>query len=112
MGFKSPSLFWWILIFFGAGLNALYSFVLEPPFFWNPFGFITDNHVVAQQYCQFIFWYILVLLHVLEGSYALFLALRSKEEKRNAMQWFIQTLLLGYASLGLLKREIAKQHDE
>jgi hypothetical protein len=55
-----------------------------------------------------IFW-IAIFLHVFEALIARRLCQKLKIDSQNSRKWFIQTLLLGYVSLGKLRRYAAKK---
>ena len=55
-----------------------------------------------------IFW-ISMFLHVFEAILARRLCKKLNIDSKNSQKWFIQTLLLGYVSLGKLRRHAAKK---
>jgi hypothetical protein len=55
-----------------------------------------------------VFW-ISIFLHVFEAILARRLCQKLKIDPKNSQKWFIQTLLLGYVSLGKLRRYAANK---
>jgi hypothetical protein len=93
-----PPLGWWIAILAGLALNAAVAFDAGTYAWWCA-------HVTAalpQGVVQAIF-IAAVLTHVGEATYALRLAQRSGLGS-SAGGWFVQTLLLGFPSLRLLRQ--------
>jgi hypothetical protein len=56
-----------------------------------------------------IFW-IAIFLHIFEAILARQLCQRLNIDSKNSRKWFIQTLLLGYVSLGKLRQHAAKKN--
>ena len=93
-----PHIGWWIAILGWLGINAIVAFDASAYAWWC-------THVTAvipQGLVQAIF-IAAVLAHVGEATYAARLAQRSGLGS-SASGWFVQTLLLGFPSLRLLRQ--------
>lgn len=92
-----PHPVWWIAIIGGMSLTAWIAF--------NATGYQLWSEAVTAYWPQGVFQWIFWLasaVHVLEAMYAYRLAQQSGIGR--AGTWTLQTLLLGYASLHLLRR--------
>lgn len=87
---------WWVLIMGGMSLTAWIGFSTEGFALWQDW----ISTALPQTVFQWIFW-LALLAHVGEGSYAVWLA-RSKNS-RHPLLWGLQTFMLGYPSLRLLR---------
>lgn len=98
-GVDRPHIGWWIAILGGMTVLGILAYHPGAYRWWHA----NVTTLLSQGLLRFVFiaaW----LAHLGEGLYALRLAQRSG---RNAAGWFVQTFLLGYASLGLLRARIA-----
>lgn len=87
---------WWISILFGMSLTGVLALSDAGYALWS-------EHVttlISRQLVQQIF-IVAVFLHVLEASVAYRLAIKLGH-KKSAAAWALQTLMLGYPSLGKL----------
>lgn len=100
---RVPALHWWVLILFGLGLNGFLAYYPSPSLLFNPFPWLDD--ATSRSVIQRIFQ-AAIFVHVLEGGYAYSLALRT--EPSRSLFWGVQTFILGFPSLRLLKA-IARQ---
>lgn len=98
-GVQIPHWGWWVAILGGMGLTAWIGFTPAGYAFWC--GQITER--LPQVMFQWIFW-LASAVHVLEALYAFYIARRNGI--RQATGWSVQTLLLGFASLHLLKQRV------
>jgi hypothetical protein len=94
---QRPHLGWWISILFGMSLLGVLAFDGPAYAFWCR----AVTAILPQALLRWTFA-IAILLHVGEAIYALRLARRSGLEA-SAVGWFLQTLTLGYPSLGRLR---------
>jgi hypothetical protein len=95
---ERPQIGWWIAILGGLAMNAYVAFDGGAYAWWC--GHVTT--VLPQGLLQTVF-IAAVLTHVAEATYAARLAQRSGLGN-SAAGWFVQTLLLGFPSLRLLRR--------
>lgn len=93
---RMPHWGWWIAIIGGMSLTAWIGFTATGYQQWS--GTITG--VLPQTLFQWIFW-LAILTHVLEAGYAFRFARSNRIE--NPELWAMQTFLLGYPSIRLLK---------
>lgn len=97
---EHPPLGWWVAILAGLAINAAVAFDSSAYAWWC-------THVTAvlsQGLVQAIF-IAAVVTHVAEATYALRLA-QHRGHGNSAGGWFVQTLLLGFPSLRLLRRRV------
>lgn len=94
--FRVPHWGWWVAIIGGMSLTAWIAFSHEGYSWWQGWGISSIPQVIF----QWTFW-LAVLAHVGEASYAWVLA--RKLDRHHSLQWGMQTFLLGYPSLRLLK---------
>lgn len=97
--FQTPPIWTWIvvtfLVIFLSSAAFLPSFVLGPLEVFREFMYAV-GHPQLWQSC----FYVAAFLHVLEATFALYLA--QKVDPQRKAYWFWQTLYLGYFSLSLL----------
>jgi hypothetical protein len=96
---ERPHIGWWVAILGGLGLNAAVAFDAGVYAWWC--AHVTT--VLPQGVVRAIF-IAAVVTHVAEAAYAARLAQRSGLGD-SAGGWFVQTLLLGFPSLRLLRRQ-------
>ncbi len=94
--FRTPHWTWWTLILTGMGLIAWLAFSESGFALWR--DFITPS--IPQAVFQWIFWNA-IGAHLAEALWAWQIARR--RDAVHAAFWGLQTLLLGYPSLRLLK---------
>jgi hypothetical protein len=84
--------------------QCLYLAFFAPlPLPYNPlFLFCSDSATVW--FSQLSVFYLLVPAHLLEGIIACYLAFSSGYPASEVLAWTLQTALLGYPSLGLLRK--------
>ncbi|MEZ5507847.1 MAG: DUF4499 domain-containing protein [Gammaproteobacteria bacterium] len=92
---------WWIAIIGGMSLTGWIAFSATGYQLWSE-GLTAH---LPQGIFQWIFW-LASAVHLLEAMYAYRLAQRSSIGHAGA--WALQTLVLGYASLHLLRRATAR----
>lgn len=92
---------WWIAIVGGMSLTAWIAFSATGYQLWCEWATAS----LPQGVFQWIFW-LASAVHLLEAAYAYHLAQRSG--LRSAGAWSLQTLVLGYASLHLLRQAAAR----
>eukprot|EP01095_Lingulamoeba_sp_RSL-Kostka_P001467 TRINITY_DN1204_c0_g1_i1.p1 TRINITY_DN1204_c0_g1~~TRINITY_DN1204_c0_g1_i1.p1 ORF type:complete len:112 (+),score=9.33 TRINITY_DN1204_c0_g1_i1:73-408(+) len=97
-----PHIVWWILIVVGMlhTLQMAYLWLM-----YNPFMFIGLSDELAITILKWI-WWIALFLHVGEGSFSFYLCLSNDYPIIDALSWYLQTFILGYPSLRLLKIQI------
>ncbi|XP_062521924.1 uncharacterized protein LOC134196722 [Corticium candelabrum] len=104
--FEVPHIGWWLLIFGGLLLNWLvgyksdvipydYILVVGPGL-----KYLGDNH---SQLLQRIF-IVALIIHVFEGAYGYTLAKRKKLSSTSILKWSLQSFVLGFPSLMVLRR--------
>lgn len=100
-GVERPHLFWWAIILFGMTLTGVLAYNDAA------YGMWAENvtTLLPQGLIQWIF-VVAVGIHVTEALVALRMASRNADKAGSPFGWFIQTLLLGYASLGLLRKRL------
>eukprot|EP01096_Ripella_sp_DP13-Kostka_P017580 TRINITY_DN903_c0_g1_i1.p2 TRINITY_DN903_c0_g1~~TRINITY_DN903_c0_g1_i1.p2 ORF type:complete len:118 (-),score=36.04 TRINITY_DN903_c0_g1_i1:22-348(-) len=99
-GVERPHIAWWVAIVIGMAHCFQMGFI---GMWYNPFPFLEPQ--LAQNVIRYIF-IAAVVAHVGEASYAAFLC--SKYKQSDIFGWWIQTFILGFPSLRLLKRRVAK----
>jgi 3beta-hydroxy-delta5-steroid dehydrogenase/steroid delta-isomerase len=97
---KRPHIGWWISILGGMTTLGIVAFNESAHHFFSTY--ILSG--IPMAYFQMIF-YTAVLIHIVEAIYSLRLT-RLHHLKDVSIGWFFQTLLLGFASLRLLLKEI------
>ena len=97
---EHPALGWWVAILAGLATNAVVAFDSGAYAWWCTH--VTP--VLSQGVVQAIF-IAAIVTHVAEATYALRLAQRNGLGDR-AGGWFVQTLLLGFPSLRLLRQRV------
>ncbi|MBI1817519.1 MAG: DUF4499 domain-containing protein [Deltaproteobacteria bacterium] len=101
---ERPELHWWVTIVGGVGLTAVLGFSDEAYALWH--GHVTT--LLSQPIIQLIFIGA-VLTHLAEAIYALRLTQRL-DLRDSAIGWVVQTFLLGFPSLRLLRRRAKTLH--
>lgn len=96
-----PHAFWWTIILFGMTLTGVLAFNDAAFASWS--GNVTT--LLPQGVIQGIF-VVACAIHLSEALVALKLAASAPEKAGSPLGWFVQTLLLGYASLGLLRKRL------
>ena len=92
---------WWIAIIGGMSLTAWIAFSATGYQLWSE----AVTAYLPQGVFQWIFW-LASAVHIIEAVYAYRLARRSGITSAGA--WSLQTLILGYASLHLLRQATAR----
>lgn len=93
---RIPHWGWWVAIIGGMGLTAWIGFSSSGFALWQQW--VTTS--MPQALFQWIFW-LALLAHVGEAAYAIQLA--RSQKRRDLLLWGLQTFILGYPSLRLLK---------
>jgi len=76
------------------------------------FGQFMKNLAYNHHDLLVIMFSIAIFLHILEAIIALRFCKRLNIDSNNTRKWFIQTLLLGYVSLGKLRKYSAKKRRQ
>jgi hypothetical protein len=97
-----PHTAWWVLILFGMTLTGLLAY---NDLVWGAWHGVVGD-LLPRPVIVGIFL-VAVAIHVCEAAYAYRLAVRSGRAATAAL-WGAQTLLLGIASLSLLKKQIKR----
>ena len=107
MQIARPAWFWWLLILPGMTLVAVLAASPVATAQWQELSRLPLSQTVYQW-----IWWAAVLAHIGEGAYAWRLAGQGAEAPRRAA-WALQTLVLGYPSLRLLRRRVgpSSRHD-
>jgi hypothetical protein len=82
---------------------------LTPYEYFGFFGQFMKYLAFNQHLLLVIVFWISMFLHVFEAMLARRLCKKLKIDPESSRKWFIQTLLLGYVSLGKLRRYAAKK---
>jgi hypothetical protein len=101
---ERPEVYWWVSILGGIGLTAVLGFSDGAYALWH--GHVTT--LLSQPIIQLIFMGA-VLTHLAEAIYALRLTQRLGL-RDSAIGWVVQTFLLGFPSLRLLRRRAETLH--
>jgi len=97
--FQTPSLLVWIFV--TLFLLLLFAVAFLPSIFLGPLEVFREGmYIVGPPQLWQSISYVVVLVHVVEATFALYLA--QKVDPQNVALWFWQTLYLGFFSLGLL----------
>lgn len=102
-----PTLLTWVAVLGGLFLHFLCAFVPVP--FLGPLQWVHSLTIFlfrTQKMVRIVF-YIAILIHVVDGTYAWILA--RKVDPLNATSWFWQSLALGYFSLNYLLKRAKKR---
>lgn len=99
---ERPALGWWVSILSGMGLLGLIAHLDRVWRLWSR----RVTPTVPRPVYQVVFW-IAVGLHVGEGTAAVGIAERNGRAT-SSLRWGFQTLLLGFPSLRLLRRQVAR----
>ena len=100
--FHVPHWGWWTSILIGLGLTAWIGFSSSGFALWQEW--ITT--AIPQSVFQWTFW-LAMLAHVGEGLYAVHLA--RKANRPHVLLWGLQTFVLGYPSLTLLRQQTGER---
>ena len=103
MQMARPALVWWVLIVPAMAFLAILAASPALAAQWQSLSRTPFSHAAYQW-----LWWLAVLAHVAEAAYALSLAGRSAEAPLRK-QWALQTLILGFPSLLLLRARTAGQ---
>lgn len=101
---QHPRLGWWLAIVGGMGLTALIAYSPDAYPIWQT----RVTALIPQEGFQWIWWAALAA-HAGEASYALLICRRRR--LATTLQWTLQTFLLGYPSLRLLKQSLSLSPD-
>jgi hypothetical protein len=98
---EGPAAFVWALVLGGMTLTGVLALDDASFAWWSQ----TITSLLTRPVVQIIFA-VAVFLHVAEGGIAFVLA-KGKATDRQTWGWFAQTVLLGYFSLGILRKKLA-----
>ena len=104
-GIVRPHIGWWVAVLFGMTLLGVLA--------WSEFAYgVWARHITGglPRWLLMLIFLVAVGLHLGEAIYAQRLARRSGTGTY-AIQWFWQTLLLGYPSLRLLRMQDQGNHQ-
>ena len=102
LGIVRPHLITWILVLGGMTLTGVLAYSTAAYQWW--YESVTTLLTVGTLRVIFI---VAVALHVIEAVAAYLLAMKSGRGE-TALGWAFQTFLMGYFSLGLLRRQIRR----
>ncbi|XP_065893650.1 uncharacterized protein [Dysidea avara] len=110
-GFSSPHPLMFLLVIGGLTMTAVTAFADDPAIFeyvplLGPFLRYCNIHWKWEVQIVFV---VAIILHLLEGCYACYLASSLGMSTGDVVKWTIQTTALGYPSLRLL---LQKSHKE
>ncbi|KAK6729602.1 hypothetical protein RB195_006571 [Necator americanus] len=108
--FRSPPLFWWIIILPALGINFLaYYSPLALNGFLPIIGPIVAHIGTSYHWITVITNLFALIAHVGEGLYAFYLSRNLKFSTFCSIKWFAQTFAVGFPSLSILTN-FARKH--
>jgi len=112
--FQSANPVWYLFCDGGLLQLAILTFWphIMPYEYLGLFGHFTKYLAYNHHYLLVIIFSIAIFLHIFEAILALRLCKKLNIDSHTTRQWFIQTLLLGYVSLGKLREYAAKKRRD
>lgn len=103
--FQHPHWGWWLAIIGGMALTVLIAYNSYAYHIWQA----RVTALIPQEWFQWVWWAALAA-HAGEAVYALLICRRRR--LATTLQWALQTFLLGYPSLRLLKQSLSLNPDK
>ncbi|CAJ0594156.1 unnamed protein product [Cylicocyclus nassatus] len=107
--FRSPSLFWWLLITSSLCINFLAYYSPRTLGFLPIIGPIAAYIGIHYHWITVITNLFALVAHVGEGLYALYLSTTLGHSLSCSMRWFLQTFILGFPSLSMLSKAAGRR---